>query len=165
MIPKRTNCEQNISSKVILIIFEVQKMKQQIATYFREYRENFRQKPFQTVLVLILQILFLLGWAAYFYYTVKHYATVIIPGKSEPKGNIYIETIDDTLELLIYAYVFIKLWPLMFDNNKQLRWRFIALLISFLMDLILIFNPLSISDFLPKQPDISEAFWCWSCGN
>ena len=140
-------------------------MKQQIATYFREYRENFRQKPFQTAAVLILQILFLLGWAAYFYYTIKHYANVIIPGKSEPKGNIYIETIDYTLELLIYAYVFIKLWPLMFDNNKQLRWRFTALLISFLMAVAFLADIFDVQNFLSHTPIVRNAFWCWSCGN
>ena len=140
-------------------------MKQQIATYFREYRENFRQKPFQTAAVLILQILFLLGWGLFFYYLSLQYIRYIIPGISEPKGNIYVETINGVLQLIIFSYVVVKLWPLMFDNNQKLRWRFTALLISFLMAVAFLADIFDVQNFLSHTPIVRNAFWCWSCGN
>ena len=129
-------------------------MKQQIATYFREYRENFRQKPFQTAAVLIMQILFLFGWGLFFYYLSLQYIRYIIPGISEPKGNIYVETINGILQLIVFSYVVVKIWPLMFDNNRKLRWRFIALLISFLTNPFIIISHL----FSKSSSDISAGF-------
>ena len=140
-------------------------MKQQITTYFREYYNNFKQKPLQGSAVLAMQILFLLGWGMFYTYLYRLYTSFIIPGISQPKGNIYVETINCILQLLIFTYIFIKIWPLMFGNEKKLRWRFTALLISFLMAVIFINDIFNVQIFMPHTPVIREAFWCWSCGN
>ncbi len=140
-------------------------MKQQIATYFREYRENFRQKPFQASIVLILQILFLLGWGLFYYILIGQYIKYIIPGKIESKTPIYPESIFFIFISILYSYCFYKFFKIMFSNRYSTRAKIGVFLASVSFSILAYPLHIGIHSLFSFLPDTNTAFWCWSCGN
>ncbi len=134
-------------------------MKQQIATYFREYRENFRQKPFQTAAVLILQILFLLGWGLFFYYLYRLYASFIIPGRTEPKGNIYTDTLYALILITVYPYCFYKLSKILFAVQASFKLKLLGIFAAVICALMVPVLFISIRSLFSFLPDTTIAFW------
>lgn len=134
-------------------------MKQQITTYFREYRENFRQKPFQTAAVLIMQILFLLGWGLFFYYLSLQYIRYIIPGISEPKGNIYTDTLYALILITVYPYCFYKLSKILFAVQASFKLKLLGIFAAVICALMVPVLFISIRSLFSFLPDTTIAFW------
>ena len=85
---------------------EAEKMKDKIIAYGKGYIDNFEQNPLSATAVLIMQIIFVLGWGVYFYYILGNIITIVIPGQSGPKSNIYVECADIIIQTLVYTYIF-----------------------------------------------------------
>ena len=81
---------------------EAEKMKDKIIAYGKEYIDNFKQNPLSATAVLTIQIIFILGWGVYFYYILGNIITIVIPGQSGPKSNIYVECADIIIQTLVY---------------------------------------------------------------
>ena len=111
-------------------------MKDKIIAYGKEYTSNFKQNPLSATAVLIMQIIFVLGWGVYFYYILGNIITIVIPGQSGPKSNIYVECADIIIQTLVYTYIFCRLFPNMFAINKGFRLKLYAILISAVFALI-----------------------------
>ena len=135
-----------------------EKMKDKIITYGKEYVSNFKQNPLSATAVLIMQIIFVLGWGVYFYYILGNIITIVIPGQSGPKSNIYVECADIIIQALVYTYIFCRLFPNMFAVNKGFRLKIYAVLISAVFALIS--GEFSIARFIPRFSDnVPTAFW------
>ena len=78
-------------------------MKDKIIAYGKEYIDNFKQNPLSATAVLTIQIIFILGWGVYFYYILGNIITIVIPGQSGPKSNIYVECADIIIQTLEYT--------------------------------------------------------------
>ncbi len=135
-----------------------EKMKDKIIAYGKEYTSNFKQNPLSATAVLIMQIIFVLGWGVYFYYILGNIITIVIPGQSGPKSNIYVECADIIIQTLVYTYIFCRLFPNMFAINKGFRLKLYAILISAVFALIS--GEFSIARFIPRFSDnVPTAFW------
>ena len=80
-------------------------MKDKIITYGKEYVSNFKQNPLSTTAVLIMQIIFILGWGIFFLYLFRLYSSFVIPGVTNPKGNIYADTLYTILQFTLIVVI------------------------------------------------------------
>ena len=81
-----------------------EKMKDKIIAYGKEYIDNFKQNPLSATAVLTIQIIFILGWGVFFLYLLWLYSSFVIPGVTNPKGNIYADTLYTILLTAVYPY-------------------------------------------------------------
>ena len=134
-------------------------IKQKISAWGKSYFQNFREHPGKATVALVLQILFAVGWVGFFYMVFKDFANTVIPGTTDPKSNIYAECVDIVAYTIVYTYIFYRLLPLMFANDKMLRHRVYAFLISAAAAFFL--PDLSLAPFLPDswQEPVFTAFW------
>ncbi len=96
-------------------------MKDKIINYFNHYIQNFKQRPLAASFILIFQIFFLWAWSVYFYFLIEDFITIVIPGRTDSKDNIYLYTFENVVPLLIGAYIFYRALPLMFTTEKNFK--------------------------------------------
>ncbi len=134
-------------------------MKQQITTYFREHYNIFKQKPLQGSAVLAMQIPFLLGWAMFFYFSLKDFFVYYIPGNLQTKGNIYAELTSDSIILILYSFVFYKFSKIMLSNQSGTKSKMLIIAASVVSAIIwpeLEYALFKMFNFLPET---HIAFW------
>ena len=134
-------------------------MKQQITTYFREYYNNFKQKPLQGSAVLAMQILFLLGWGMLYTYLYRLYTSFIIPGITEPKGNIYADTAYTLILTIIYSYCFYKLSKILFSVRSNIKVKLLEMLGAGFCALAILPLFITIHYLFSFLPETYIAFW------
>ena len=96
-------------------------MKDKIIAYGKEYIDNFKQNPLSATAVLIMQIIFVLGWGVFFLYLLWLYSSFVIPGVTNPKGNIYADTLYTILLTAVYPYCCYKFGKMLFSSHTSLK--------------------------------------------
>lgn len=135
------------------------KMNNKITLYYQNYVQNFREHPAKAAAELVLQILFLIGWGCFFYMVYKDFTNIVIPGKTDPKSNIYWDCAEIIVYTVVYIYIFFRLLPMMFAGGKGLRQRAYAFLIS--AGAAFLISAFSLEPFIPENWHEVEftAFW------
>ena len=128
-------------------------------TYFREYYNNFKQKPLLGSIVLAMQILFLLGWGIFFYFSFKIFITYYIPGISYPKTNFYADLIADAIILILYGFVFYKFSKIMFSNHNSIMSKMIIITASVISAIFWLWLESAITSAFYFLPETHIAFW------
>ena len=125
---------QNTACQTLL---RINKMKNKIAAYGKEYISNFKQNPLSATAVLIMQIIFVLGWGVFFLYLLRLYLSFVIPGITDPKGNIYADTLYAILLTAVYPYCCYKFGKMLFSSHTSLKLKvwaiFCSLICAFLL--------------------------------
>lgn len=128
-------------------------------TYLNHYLQDFKQRPVVSSFILILQIFFLWAWGLYFYLLIKDFTTIVIPGQTECKDNIYLYTFENVVSLVIGGYIFYRTLPLMFAANKNFKKYIVAYALSFAMLLLWIAIGNFTYSFYGMSKENPIAFW------
>ena len=114
-----------------------EKMKDKIIAYGKEYIDNFKQNPLSATAVLIMQITFVLGWGVFFLYLLWLYSSFVIPGVTNPKGNIYADTLYTILLTAVYPYCCYKFGKMLFSSHTSLKLKLWAIFCSLICAFLL----------------------------
>lgn len=114
-----------------------EKMKDKIIAYGKEYIDNFKQNPLSATAVLTIQIIFILGWGVFFLYLLWLYSSFVIPGVTNPKGNIYADTLYTILLTAVYPYCCYKFGKMLFSSHTSLKLKLWAIFCSLICAFLL----------------------------
>ena len=138
---------------------KVNKMKNKIAAYGKEYINNFKQNPLSATAVLIMQIIFVLGWGTFYTFLCERYIRYIIPGRTYTKTAIYPETFSLTVIAFIFSFFIYKSFRTLFLNNNTLKPKVIILALSLLCAILAYPLQLLLNEAVFFLPQTSVAFW------
>ena len=138
---------------------KVNKMKNKIAAYGKEYINNFNQNPLSATAVLIMQIIFILGWGTFYTFLCERYIRYIIPGRTYTKTAIYPETFSLTVIAFIFSFFIYKSFRTLFLNNNTLKPKVIILALSLLCAILAYPLQLLLNEAVFFLPQTSVAFW------
>ena len=114
-----------------------EKMKDKIIAYGKEYIDNFKQNPLSATAVLTMQIIFVLGWGVFFLYLLWLYSSFVIPGVTNPKGNIYADTLYTILLTAVYPYCCYKFGKMLFSSHTSQKLKLWAIFCSLICAFLL----------------------------
>ena len=112
-------------------------MKDKIIAYGKEYIDNFKQNPLSATAVLTMQIIFVLGWGVFFLYLLWLYSSFVIPGVTNPKGNIYADTLYTILLTAVYPYCCYKFGKMLFSSHTSQKLKLWAIFCSLICAFLL----------------------------
>ncbi len=134
-------------------------MKDKIAAYGKEYIRNFKQNPLSATAVLIMQIIFILGWGVFFLYLLRLYFSFVIPGITDPKGNIYADTLYAIFLTFVYTYCIYRFSRILFKKDVSIKHQILILLYSIICALLLLPIFTFVHDLPFFNEQINHAFW------